>query len=206
MDLITYLKNTNNEELYEKLKTIVKLYKERENNHKKLVELNKAYNQFLTEKHEREYKGKSKDKDSFISRLKTINPLLLLFFVFMLPTPILIVVCMVFNLLYIVKLIKMKNKIMEKRKAASIDAKEDFDQNKKYDQLCQVREKYHSKRKELDKALLSISKEDMDLINDFYGALQEYDSLLSLLSCDLEEKVELPQTEINISLNRKTNC
>ena len=35
---------------------MVKLYEERENSHKKLVELNDEYNQFLTEKQKRESK------------------------------------------------------------------------------------------------------------------------------------------------------
>lgn len=62
MDLITYLKNTQNEELYEKLKTIVKLYKEREENHQKLITLNANYNEFLTKKHEKEYNEKKRKR------------------------------------------------------------------------------------------------------------------------------------------------
>ena len=46
----------------------------------------------------------------------------------------------------------------------------------------------------------------MDLINDFYRALQEYEDLLSLLTCDLEEKVKLPESEVGLSLNKNTNC
>lgn len=205
MDLITYLKNTNNEELYQKLKTIVKLYEERENSHRNLIKLNDEYNRFLTEKQKRESKEKNKD-DNLFSKLKTINPLLLFFLLIWLPTPILIIVCIGINILSIIRISRIITKMREKAKEEFIDEIKSFDQDLKYEQLCQIREQYHSKRKELDSALLSICKEDMDLINDFYGTLQEYEDLLSLLTCDLEEKVELLKSEIILSLNKNTNC
>lgn len=205
MDLITYLKNTNNEELYQKLKTIVKLYEERENSHRNLIKLNDEYNRFLTEKQKRESKEKNKD-DNLFSKLKTINPLLLFFLLIWLPTPILIIVCIGINILSIIRISRIITKMREKAKEEFIDEIKSFDQDLKYEQLCKIREQYHPKRKELDSALLSICKEDMDLINDFYGALQEYEDLLFLLTCDLEEKVKLPESEISLSLNKNTNC
>lgn len=184
---------------------MVKLYEERENSHKKLVELNDKYNQFLTEKQKRESKEKNKD-DTLFSKFKMINPLVLFFLLIILPTPILIIVCIGINILNIIRISRIITRIREKDRDKFIDKMNCFNQNLKYEQLCQIREQYHSKRKELDSALLSICKEDMDLINDFYGTLQEYEDLLSLLTCDLEEKVKLPESEVGLSLNKNTNC
>lgn len=203
MDLITYLKNTQNEELYEKLKTIVKLYKEREENHQKLITLNAKYNEFLTKKHEKEYNEK-KGKDN-VRKTTMLNPILLFFLLILLPTPISLIVCIGFNIFALVKLTKAKNKRKEKmskdllNNIANIFS--EFNQDLAYEELCEVRHLYHTRRKELDEALLKLSDEDIELINDFYGALQEYNNLLSLLATDLEE--EKPQLEHSSQLKQR---
>lgn len=206
MDLITYLKNTDNEELYEKIKTIVKLYKEREKNHKELLILNGLYNSYLTEKYDRESrksKASKSSKESLLDKLKNIDPIMLLFMFIILPTPLLLMALVCFDIFIIVKLAKKTFINVKNPDDDFIDSLENFDQNKRYQQLCEVRELYHAKCKELDNALQNISNEDKELIRDFYGALEEYDNLLSLIANDLEEKVEVPKAEIHKTLEHR---
>ncbi len=198
MDLITYLKNTNNEELYQKLKEIVTLYKERESKKALFILLNNEYNEFLIAKHKEENnKPKKNKKDGLLDKLTDMNPFLLFYLFIMVPPQILIVILIVVSFIFLRRLkIKKQNAIK-----ANSSLFKDFIQDTKYEELCKAREQYHTKRKELESILLTLKKEELELINEFYGALKEYDELLDNLSTTLEEKQQLPQVENNETLD-----
>lgn len=207
MDLIIYLKNTNNEELYQKLKDIVNLYKEREKNKKLLISLNAEYNEYLTEKHEREQNKKKENKKDFKNPFEEIinaNPFLLFWLVMLLPPQLLLIALIAVPFIFGYKITHKKIEYLNKFQDDCMEFVNKWNQEVKYDLLCNAREAYHTKRKELDKAMQCLNKDDLNLISEFYGCLSEYEALLDSIIQE-EANIELPQETTNKALEYKNN-